>query len=326
MPYRTRLHNLGDKINQDGLKKETVSGERSTIWVWIFLIGAIAPIFAFILFLTSVPSQEQNSRRLNDVENQLRSGLDQIEGDGDGEGLDLFSDTTIDVIDEIKLIIQKINTAKSYNEISGLLRRTTYSEPNSFDLDEWGIKRLTTPFSGFRWTKMTAQISDEPYNRAIEYIKISGRRSDHSQYQAYFVHQDGRVLIDWEATIGWSKVSLDEWLRTKPREEILVRCLVEKQPGYEIRLGGTEYSGYLVSSPNLLPYIVAYIPLNTDRNREIDKNLKAVLNYGSFVSNERPLKDKKVTLKICYKEELGQDGIFEITKFLHDDWLGACDP
>lgn len=322
MPYRTRLLNLGDNVKDDGWEKKIESEDGSSFWVWIFLIGVIMPIFAFILFIVSGPSQKQDNLRLNIRENQLPPQLNQNEINE--EQLSKHSNITIEVIEEIKSIIQEINTAKSYDEISGLLRKTIDSKSKNFDLNAWGVERLTSPLSGFQWKEMTAQLSDQSRDVAVGYIKVSGRRSDHSQYRAYFVHQDGRVMIDWEATIGWSKPSFSELLQSKPRQEISVRCLLEKQPGYEIQLGENGYSGYLISSPDLNSYTVAYVALNTDRNQQIDRKLKATLNFGSFITKEPPVKNKRVTLKIRYHEELGEDGSFEITEFSHDDWLTPC--
>ena len=115
-------------------------------------------------------------------------------------------------------------------------------------MDEWGVERLTNPLSGFQWQEMTAQFSNKSRSESVRYIKVAGRRSDYSGYHAYFVYQDNSLVLDWQATIGWSEFSFDELLQSKPRRAVSVRCLLKKQPGYDIRLNGTTYSGYLISS------------------------------------------------------------------------------
>jgi hypothetical protein len=63
------------------------------------------------------------------------------------------------------------------------------------------------------------------------------------------------------------------------------------------------------------------VPLNTDRSKVIDRDLKLLLNYGSFVTDEPPLQDQKATLRVRYGDEAGNKEIFEIVEFLHDGWV-----
>ena len=322
MPYRTKIGAFGEDVSKDNLAAEIRSEEGDSFWVWIFLIGLLAPILAYVLFFVQVPSQEHEQQRVKVIENQLLNRLEQIDTSSGELNQEFY--TTIEEIEDIKSIIQKLNTAKSYNEIEGLLRKTIHYEADRFIMDEWGVERLTNPLSGFQWQEMTAQFSNKSSSESVRYIKVAGRRSDYSEYHAYFVYQDNSLVLDWQATIGWSEFSFDELLQNKPRRAVSVRCLLKKQPGYEIRLKGTTYSGYLISSPNLDAYTFAYVPLDT--HQQIDRNLKDALNYGSFITKEPPLENKRVTLKISYQEELGKDGNFIITEFLHDEWVTPKDP
>jgi hypothetical protein len=40
-----------------------------------------------------------------------------------------------------------------------------------------------------------------------------------------------------------------------------------------------------------------------------------------FVTKSPPIKNKRVTLKIAHRGELGDQGLFEIIEFEHDDWV-----
>ena len=322
MPNQTRLNPLGENVIQDSLEEEIKSEDGDAFWVWIFLIGMLTPIFAYVLFLVQGTTQEDEQQRAKVIETQILDNLDKI--DKNSEKSNQESYTKIEDIEEIKSIIQKINTAKFHNEIEGLLRKTIHRKNNRSIINEWGAEWLTNPLSGFQWQAVTAQFSNQSRSESIRYLKVSGRRSDFSEYLAYFVYQDNSLALDWQATIGWSEFLFDELIQRKPRGVVTVRCLLTKKPGYEILLKGTKYSGYLISSPNLDAYTFAYVPLKT--HQQVDRNLRHALNYGSFTTKEPPIEDKRVTLKISYQEELGKEGNFIITEFLHDDWVTPKDP
>jgi hypothetical protein len=68
-------------------------------------------------------------------------------------------------------------------------------------------------------------------------------------------------------------------------------------------------------------FIFAYINLDRPGGRSTDQAFRLLLNYGSFVSNDPPLQEQKVTLRLKFENELGSEGQFEIVEYLNDGWV-----
>lgn len=316
-----QLKRLKNRDSDDDKPLDDVWGtkKRSTSWLWILLIGVIVPVIAIVIGIVKLTGNDDYKPGLVDKENLVeveREDFDLTEGP-----LAWYHQDTIKVVEEAKAIIAAINGASSSDEISGLLRKSPYRQFNPIDLSEWGKECLTNALSGFGWEARVVSQPGTVGSTGLGYLKVKGTRSDHSKYTAYFVNQGGKVVLDWEASTGWSEKSIKEIASNKPRKEILVRCLLEKRPIYEWSFSGVEHSGYFVSSPDFQSRIIAYVPLNNSRGLEMERELKSVLNYGSFVSKRGPIKNRRVTLKIRHRSELGESGAFEIVEFEHDDWI-----
>ena len=316
-----QLRRLKNRDSDDDKPLDEVWGtkKKSSSWLWILLVGIIVPVIAIVIGIVQLTGDDDYDPGLIDKTNLVtleREAFDTEEGP-----LSWYHTNTTGVIREIRSIIDAVNRAKSAQEINGLLRRTPSLEVRPIDIKTWGKNRLTNSLSGFRWEGLVATIPGLPDTSGTGYLLVSGHCEDHSPYKTYFVYQDGRVVLDWEASTGCSELTVADLLERKPRKEMLVRCLLEKRSNYEIELGGVTYSGYFVSSPDLNSRIIAYIPLNSARNKQLERDLKATLNYGMFVTKSPPIKNKRVTLKIAHRGELGDQGLFEIIEFEHDDWV-----
>lgn len=317
-----QLRRLKNRDSDDDKPLDDVWGtkKRSSSWLWILLVGIIVPVVAIMIGIVKLTGNEEaKSTGLVDKENLVvleREEFDTTEGP-----LSWYHADTTGVIGEVRSIIHAINEAKEPGEIAGLLRKSPYRQVNPIDLADWGKDCLTNSLSGFHWEGRVASLPGASKASGTGYLVVSGTRRDFSSYQAYFVHQDGRVVLDWEASTGWSEKSIGEIAETKPRKDILVRCLLEKRPVYEFESDGVEYSGYFVSSPDLGSRILAYNPLNNERNLETERELKSILNYGGIVIRTAPQKNRRVTLKIRHRSGIGEEGVFEIAEFEYDGWL-----
>jgi hypothetical protein len=133
--------------------------------------------------------------------------------------------------------------------------------------------------------------------------------------------QEDQLVLDWDASMGWSEMSVKELAEAKPRNEIFLRCKVSKEPGYDQSFGQDDYSGYVLTGETAEDFIFAYVNLDKPGGKAIDRDFRLLLNYGSFVTNDPPLKDQKVTVRVKFDTEIGAGGQFEIVEYLNDGWV-----
>ncbi|MDB4687868.1 hypothetical protein OAE92_03690, partial [Akkermansiaceae bacterium] len=155
------------------------------------------------------------------------------------------------------------------------------------------------------------------------FLNIGGKHGDGQTFTAYFVEEevggDKKVLLDWDATTGWGEVKMKTLVQTKPRNEVLIRCLIEKKAIYDVEFGDVVYSGYILSDRENGEYCFAYVPLSSEANRILDGQLKGALDYGNFIL---PLKENEpVTLGVRFGNEKGTSNVFEIISLEHESWV-----
>lgn len=313
---RLKKRKLDDKKPLDdvwGTKKRSVS------WVWIVIIGIIVPVVAIIIGITKLTGGGDYDPGLVNKDDLV--DVQEITFDA-GEGpLGWYQASSVKVMDEIVRVISVVNEARSPGDIQGVIRSSPYRKINPINLSDWGKPLLTNSLSKFTWEGVVVSAPGLEKETARGCMVVTGTRVDGEPYEAYFVHEDGRVVLDWDATIGWSELGIGEISEQKPRKDIFIRCLLEKRPVYDWKFGAVEYSGYFISSPDRGERIIAYVPLNSERNRNIDRDLKAALNYGSFITNQPLLKNVRVTLKVKHQADISESGFFEISEFENVGWI-----
>jgi len=206
-----------------------------------------------------------------------------------------FNENSIQVLEDAKNIIELVNSAESSEDFARFLRESP-------DLgEEAGLER------GF--------------------LHLVGTRVDGNPYEAYFIEMNDQVTLDWAATTGWSEMKVADIAKEKPQKEIFLRCRVTKKTSYDQMQGRFVCSGYVISGDVPDEFFLAYIPISTidskmiEKGKAIDRSLKLLLNYGSFVSSDPPLENQKVTIRVRYNDNLGPSGAFEIVEFLYKDWV-----
>ena len=315
-----QVRRLKNKNKDDDRALDDVWGtkKRSSTWLWIVLAGLIFSVVAIVLAVTVWMKDEPASLGAN----VLDSEVGQIEEVDLSEGpLGWFDENSIEVLEQVHEIISRVNTAEGSEGIVKDLRKTAHRELNPIDLEKWGSPLLTNPTSGFQWKPKVANSAEGMGGDPFGYLQLNGTREDGNPFEIYFVNQGGRVFLDWEASLGWSEMPLAEMIEKKPRKETLLRCRVSKKPSFDQMFGQVAHSGYLLSGEMTDQFFLAYIPLDSDRGKSTDRDLKLMLHYGSAVTDKPPLVDEKVTVRVRYGIDSGPSAIFEIVEFVHDGWV-----
>lgn len=293
---------------------------RSTSWLWIVLSGAIVSVVAIVVGITIWAKDDSSAG--TEVEPSFEDERFKVENVNLAEGpLGWFNDNSLEVVEEVEDIIEEMNEAEEVEELSKLIRDSPFRSFHPIELEKIGPPMQTNSLANFRWTPRVVYSSEESGSKERGYLKVSGLREDKSPYELFFVVEDNRIVLDWDATQGWSEMPLSELSEEKPRKPMLMRCRVSKHASYDQKFGETPYSGYVISGDSADNFIFAYVNLDTPGGRSIDRDLQLLLNYGSWLTDEPPRENAKVTLRVRFRESIGEKGQFEISEFLHGGWV-----
>lgn len=292
--------------------------KRSTSWLWIVLVAAIASVVAIVIGVTmwvqKDPSTVPEKRVLEDDRFKVEE-MDLSDGP-----LAWYNQNSLEVINEVKSVIDTVGETNEADSIEKLLRDSPFRALNPIDLNAIGSRMLTTSYSKLRWTPKVVVSSESSGSKERGYLKVNGVRENRSPFEAYFVLQDGRVVLDWDATLGWSEMPFVELIEEKPFKPMLLRCRVTSRPFYEQKFGDTNYSGYILSGEEEENFFVAYVNLDKPKGKEINRALRMLVNL-SFISLQPPKENVKATLRVGFREGIGESGQFEIMEYLHDGWV-----
>ena len=293
---------------------------RSSSWLWILLLGIIMPLI-IIGIITSKLTQNANEG----PGAELKDGVGVLKKDfsaSDGPNGWFLGDSE-SVTAEVIRILNALNDAKTLEEVEPFIRQSPYRSLNPVSLDRLANPFIAETVSDF---ELIVGLSKLGGNSGVDergFLSIGGKHQDGQAFTAYFVEEevegDKKVLLDWDATTGWGEVKMKTLVETKPRNEVLIRCLIEKKAIYDVEFGDVVYSGYILSDRENGEYFFAYVPLSNRANRILDGQLKGVLDYGNFIL---PLKENEpVTLGVRFGNEKGTSNVFEITSLEHESWV-----
>lgn len=292
--------------------------KRSTSWLWIVLVGIIASVIAVVVGLAIWTNQD-----VKKVDRPLsffggNEGLEPLANDA----LTWFFDDSVTILDEAKKTIGMLNQREQLDEIDKRLRDSAFRGDATINFDDWGSSLLTNAWSQFSWSARLVKSSNSTGSKERGYVSLTGKRENGNPFEVFFVQGNkNQLVLDWDASIGWSEMSVSQMAEELPQEETFLRCRVGKEPGYDQSFGRDHYSGYVLTGELSDEFVFAYVNLDRPGGKSIDRDLRLLLNYGSFVSDEPPLQEQKVSLSLKFDGEIGAEGQFEIVEYLNDGWV-----
>lgn len=150
------------------------------------------------------------------------------------------------------------------------------------------------------------------------YLYLKGTRLDHTPGSIYFVEEEGRYLIDWEATEGYSEVLPQEVADLADREPRLMRCLLMETVFH--RAEGYPEDAFLcvtLHHRDRNTFLWAYAPMGSSQ----EKLITEYLTRKPAGVSERP-----VTLKVRKGAVSGTGNQVEIVEFHHWEWVAPEEP
>lgn len=309
------------KQKEDSRPLDDVWGtkRRSMSWLWIVLVAAIISVVAIVIGVATWAGDE-------DAED---AGVVVVKDDGYKlEEIDLsegplgwYNQNSVEVIAEIRRIIDTINKAKDPKEIEDFVRSSPFRDLNPVTLAGFDSPMRTNVLSKFKCSQHVVYSSEISGSKERGFLEVNGVRENWSPYIAFFTIEDQKLKIDWDATFGWSEMPVPELKTQKPKKSMLVRCRVTKRASYDQMFGDTNYSGYVLSGETPDQFIFGYVDLDSARGKVIDRDMRLLLNYGSFVTDKPPKENARGTVRVAFRESVGEKGIFEIVEYLHDGWV-----
>ena len=292
--------------------------KRSTSWLWIVLVGIIASVIAVVVGLAIWTNQD-----VKKVDRPLSffGGNEELEPLAN-DALTWFFDDSVTILDEAKKTIGMLNQREQLDEIDKRLRDSAFRGDATINFDDWGSSLLTNAWSQFSWSARLVRSSNSSSSKERGYVSLTGKRENGNPFEVFFVQGNkNQLVLDWDASIGWSEMSVSQMAEELPQEETFLRCRVGKEPGYDQSFGRDHYSGYVLTGELSDEFVFAYVNLDRPGGKSIDRDLRLLLNYGSFVSDDPPLQEQKVSLSLKFDGEIGAEGQFEIVEYLNDGWV-----
>jgi hypothetical protein len=284
----------------------------------IVLAGIIASVIAVVVGLSIWTNQDVNKV---DRPSSFFGGDENLEPLAN-DALTWFFDDSITILDEAKKIIGMLNQRDELDAIDKRLRESAFRGDATVNFDDWGSPLLTNARSQFSWSANLVNSSNLTGSKERGYVSLTGKRENGNPFEVFFVQgNENQLVLDWDASIGWSEMSVGQMAKKLPQDEVFLRCRIGKNPGYDQSFGQDNYSGYVLTGEVPDEFVFAYVNLDRPGGKLIDRNFRLLLNYGSFVSNDPPLQEQKVSLRLKFDSEIGAEGQFEIVEYLNDGWV-----
>lgn len=294
------------------------SKKKSTSWIWMSLVGLVIPVVGIGIGVSILGGNDESADNIGlgsfgVIEAQKTSVKDEAHA--------WFYDESgnRNFLAEARDILRAINEAKSPSEITSFLRPSSEREKNSVELSKWTSPVIISTSKDAPWSLPTIVAEGDSSSRERGVLVLNLTKENQDEFSAFFVYENGKLLLDWDATTAWSEVSWSEIRSSQPRDAQVLRARVTKKASYDSKNGGVDLSGYLLSSDDGSEFIFAFIPLDSEENRRKDQALRKLLNYGQIATKLKG--DMRVTVTVRYGEESDRRQNFEIVDYLHEGWV-----
>lgn len=311
-----QIRRLKDGDDVEDLDDTWGNKKKSSAWLWMSIVGIIIPLLGIAVGISLLKNGD-DSNASDDIPKLLR--IEDKKGSVSEGSHGWFHENSMTYLDDALNILSQINQAESESDITKLLRPSMAREKNPIKLSKWGNPVNTSSKTKFSWALDNVIPRGSSAHNQRGYITMNLKRISGEDFTAFFVHSDGKLLLDWDATMAWSEVSWRALKDTMPRSTKILRARLEKKASYDATQKGIDQSGYILSSDAGNEFIFAFVPLDSEKNNQMDKELKELLNYGSFTTALK--KNLRVTVKVRYGDESGKGNRFEIVDYMHEGWV-----
>ena len=138
-------------------------------------------------------------------------------------------------------------------------------------------------------------------------IKVSF--PDFSILPVILAYENDRIVVDWESFVGYSEITLSEFISKKPRNSTLMRLNASSDNYFNYQFQEDMYRCLYLRNPEDTEAVYGYI----ERGGRADDQLSRIIESGQSI--------RFLTLKIQYPKKLGGKNQVIIDEILTSGWL-----
>ncbi len=209
---------------------------------------------------------------------------------------------------------------KAMTQLRGFMAAETDAQKARFLREPGAFLNFSQGWSGLenlRLEQENEQIWSLVEDENVNFLLLRAKASDFTPFHVIFVRSGDSLLIDWDASVGWSSIKLEEMADLGAFDSVMVRCVVEKGQLYTEEFPETEYSCYMLAprETNGEDLFWAYTALDSD----LDKELRALMNHGMF--NVELREKVLVTLNVSKDPQRCSRKQLILDEMVHEGWV-----
>ena len=163
--------------------------------------------------------------------------------------------------DEARPLARKFLEARTIAEMLPLVRNPEEVEPK--------MKRQY-PDGVIDAPGMSPAENREPVNYRGKFASMAVRTRDQEVKQLAFTDTPDGLKIDWESYVGWSDMTWEEFLKTKPTKPQIFRVMLKRAEYYNFNFANdVEWQSYRLVSPDGEHLLYGYVKRDSPVNRQV---------------------------------------------------------
>ncbi len=278
------------------------SGKQTFPIKWLVLI-AVAVIALIVVSLIMLPSLNRGGSATPPAPVIAAGMAEQSE-----QERDQLIEKMLLMQDDARSIYAKFATAKVVDDILPMLRNPKQVEPlvRAAGLRPGGSDAWRPGSASTSWA--LAMVEDMPY------ATLAGTDGDYRKFEAYFVMENGHLLMDWKATTGYGTASIKEMVQGQG-DGSEIRGVLAPTVFYTMHFPENEYQSYQLASADGEDTIWCY----ARHDQPVGRSVARIFLGGGIVQNE--IRPTKVTLKLARGPEGSLKNQWLIEDLLHAQWI-----
>jgi hypothetical protein len=267
---------------------------------WILGMGGVVTVLVIAIFLLLPAINSANAPKKNPNEGALR-----VEEEEKVEGMESLNQLLTQQPEALK-VFRAYSQASLAEEVVPLIKDGKALE--SALRSHWDPLRMPSAWKPDADSAWNVQVlAGQPYG------VLEGFFPDHQKFSAYFILEEGRLSMDWKATVGFGTATFAQLSQGKG-DASEIRGEISPTDYYNAVWPEGEYRSYRLTSPNEEESIWGYARIGDAASEEV----VALFNQGEILGE--PQNSRKVTLRLVRGAEGSLPNQWLIAEMLHIDW------
>ncbi|MBK1834018.1 hypothetical protein [Roseibacillus ishigakijimensis] len=296
------LKEASDESSEEswGSKRKRRKGSPWMLWA---IVGLVIPIVLVGLMIMTAKQRHQADPNNAD----LGIDFDVLSGGGQEEPEDWFVENSGPSFTRAVEVLESLSEdSLRLEDIETLVR----SRSQAGRLIAW---QQAGEWAGFNVSQPTNLTWEYGSVAEVGYMTVHGVRSDFRNFRAYFVKAEDGLVLDADATEGYSEIPIAELPGQDLSEPVLVRAWVAKEPHFDTERA-PRLSRYQILAPNQVDFVWA----TCEKGSDLDEALREELNYGRLIGERK--KEFRAAVRLSNGEGLRPDE-FVLTELVSPEWV-----